>query len=138
MTVHSRGQQPPERDSAPGGLVGDDALVVVQTLQRYGGHVLDGELDPIELATPPLLESFDGVQDELVEALAAGLEKGYADGLAAHQHTRGYERPAQSAAPSLPAPAVGAHPYDVSAVRHGADGPHLVVSESRDGYRRCS
>jgi hypothetical protein len=37
-------------------------------------HVLDGELDPVELFGPPRLKPLDRVEDEIIEALgpAAG------------------------------------------------------------------
>ena len=99
-------QQPAEGHAAARGLVEHDVGVV--RLQRGDRrHVLDGELDLLELAAPALLEVLDRVEHELVEALAAGLRRRHPDVERADPHHRGDERSAQATAVPVAAAAGG-------------------------------
>ena len=90
-------EQSAQRHCSTGCLVGHHIGVEPWVgSERHHRNVFDGELDPLELTRPALLEVFHGVQDQIVEALPAGLPDRNADVLAADRHRRGDKCPAQA------------------------------------------
>jgi hypothetical protein len=75
----------------------------VRPVDRHGGHVFHGELDAFEVLAPAVLEVLHGVEDEVVEPLAAGLGQRHRHITAADRHRRRHEAPTQPAATTVAA-----------------------------------
>ncbi|GAC1442106.1 MAG: hypothetical protein NVSMB55_11820 [Mycobacteriales bacterium] len=75
----------------------------------------------------------DRIENEVIEALAAGLGQRYVDVAAAHRYRRRHEPPAQSATVAVPAAARLRHDGRVGDTHTARR--RLVAAATGDGYR---